>query len=105
MKFLKMKKRQNICHNFISQQSWLKSAYQLIDSWKHEFHANANSTANWYTPLVLWQAMDSQKAEKGYSHLGETTGTSSDFTIAPLFEMGTSTKGKNLLPEEVNSFL
>ena len=48
----------------------------------------------------------SQNAEK-VTHLNrETTGSSSDsLQLHQLFKMGTSLKGKNLLPEGANSFL
>ena len=44
--------------------------------------------------------------KKVYAHQRETTGSSSDsLQLHPFFEMGASLKGKNLLPEGVNSFL
>ena len=49
----------------------------------------------------------SQNAEKVAHTKGETTGSSSDSlnSIMSLFKMGTSLKGKNLLPLGANSFL
>ena len=47
----------------------------------------------------------SQNAEKDLHIKRKTTGSSSDSLQLRLFIIGTSLKGKNLLPERANSFV
>ena len=57
------------------------------------------------SPIIISGQWRSQNAEK-YVHQRESTGARRDYLqLRPFFNMGTSLKGKNLLPEGANSFL